>query len=54
MAQEQINVGKCYHRTKIPQPDRLNGEGRVQYVCVPTHDVAKIKIEQILVYISKR
>ena len=42
MAQEQINVGKCYHRTKIPQPDRLNGEGRVQYVCVPTHDVAKI------------
>ena len=34
MAQEQTNVEKCYQGTKIPQPSRLNGEGRAQYVCV--------------------
>ena len=34
MAQEQTNVEKCYQGTKIPQPSRINGEGRAQYVCV--------------------
>ena len=34
MAQEQTNVEKFYQGTKIPQPSRINGEGRAQYVCV--------------------
>ena len=34
MAQEQTNVEKCSQGTKIPQPSRLNREGRAQYVCV--------------------
>lgn len=41
MVQEKTNVKECYQGKAIFQPNKLNAEGRAQYVSVPMCDNAR-------------